>query len=230
MRGLKDTLECARGPEVAALFDAYRGQFGDNVAAEELRFQGDIDGWKRLLDERVGRFEEKFADRLAVLRDFNLEAVCSGAPGEDRNLKIETARDQVLDSLDTLEKISSRHSWTQDWEVKEHGHKQPYQLKLAYPEVKARDRKVWTVEQETDADSDKLVFSMGGSSAGACRRLNAFLNRIPEQDRLQQMQVLQRDDRITITVPKADLEKFSQVFSMDALSRFDNYARPGSEA
>lgn len=230
IRGLKDTLERAKGPEVATLFGTYRGQFGDNAVAEELSFQEDIDGWKRLLDERVGRFEEKFADRLAVLRDFNLDAVCSGAPGEDRDLKIETARDQILDSLDTLEKISSRHSWTQEWEVKERGQQQAYQLKLAYPEVKARDRTVWTVAQGTDADSDKLVFSMVASSAAACRRFDEFLNSIPEQARPQQMQVLQGGDRITITVPKADVEKFSQVFSMDELSRSDNYTRPGSQA
>ena len=226
MRGLKDTLDRAGSPEVVALFGAYRGQFGDEAPADELRFQDDIDRWKQLLDQRVQRFEEKFADRLAVLRDFNLEAVCSGAPGEDRNLKIETARDQVLDSLDTLEKISSRHAWTQEWEVSEHGHKQPYRLKLAYPEVKARDRKAWTVTEGSGPDSDKLVFSLSGASAAACQRFERFWNPIPKDAPLQQWQVSRQGDRLTVTVPKADIERFTQVFSLDALSRHDDYTRP----
>jgi hypothetical protein len=228
MRGLKDTLDRAGSGAVGDLFEAYRGQFGNNAAADELRFQEDINDWKRLLDGRVQRFEEKFADRLAVLRDFNLDAVCSGAPGEDRNLKIEAARDQVLDSLDTLEKISSRHSWTQEWEVSEHGQKQPYQLKLAYPEVKVRDRKAWTVTQGSGTDSDKLVFSLSGASAAACQRFQNFWNPIDKDPILQQWQVVRQGDRLTVTVPKADIERFSQVFSLDALSQADGYQRPGS--
>jgi hypothetical protein len=230
MRGLKDTLERTKSAEVNELFEAYRSQFGDEAAADELRFEDDIKGWKQLLDQRVQRFDEKFADRLAVLRDFDMEAVCSGAPGEDRNLKIETARDQVLDSLDTLEKISSRHAWTQEWEVNERGHKQPYRLKLAYPEVKVRDRQAWTVTQGAGRDSDKLVFSMVGTSAAACQQFESFWNPIDKDAQLQQWQVSRQGDRLTVTVPKADIEKFSQVFSMDALSRHDRYLRPESEA
>ena len=104
--------------------------------------------------------------------------------------------------------------------------KQPYRLKLAYPEVKARDRKAWTVTEGSGSDSDKLVFSLSGASAAACQRFERFWNPIPKDAPLQQWQVSRQGDRLTVTVPKADIERFSQVFSLDALSRHDDYTRP----
>ena len=227
MRGLKDTLDRVDGQEVRQLFESYKEQFGDNAASDELRFKADIEHWNALLDARVVRFREKFADRLAVY-GFDMSPALSGANAGDAIKQRETACDQVLDSLDALEKISSRHSWVQEWKAKERGRTQRYQLKLAYPEVKSADRQAWTVTQgKSVADRDSLIFTMVGSNAQATRRFDAFLGKTQPNGLPAGWKQSREHNGITLKVPKSDIGKFNELFNLDRLSQADGYVRPG---
>jgi len=202
MRGLKDTLDAAGNAGVQDIFDAYRSEFGGNTNPES-QFVPEIDGWRQSLAARADRFRKGFADRLAVY-NFQVPATDAAYPSAQH--------DKILDTLDTLEKITSEHHWTQRWTNAEG---QPVMLKLAYPDVNFKQRQAWKVNQRRDS----IVFEMETANASARRRFADFCG---EPSRLPQgFGVSVVDGRIRLEIPKTEIGAAYRLFSIQALRSHD---------
>lgn len=198
MRGLKDTLDAVGNNGVQNIFEEYRSEFGGNTNPES-QFTPEIDGWQQSLDARANRFREGFADRLAV---YNFELPATDAAHQSAQ------HDKILDTLDTLEKITSEHQWTQRWTNAEG---QPVMLKLAYPEVNFKQRQAWRVTEHDHS----IVFEMETANASARRRFADFCgepSRLPEGFKTSVV-----DGRIRLEIPKTDIGVAYGLFNIQAL-------------
>jgi hypothetical protein len=223
MRGLKDTLEKVlyAGSEVTGgIYNEYRQQFGgarQPDTQDELQFMDDVNEWRDQLEGRAKRFENAFEDRLAVY-NFDMSEIGHGVEDPmQRQALINTTHDQILDTLDTLEKITSKHSWTQEWSDSK-GAK--FGVDLVNPQVRFKDRQEWRVKEDPN-DSGRLIFEMARPNREAELRLQAFRNGLPQGANLD-MTVIGS----SISIPKSQIGSLSSYFSLDNLAKLDGHPRP----
>ena len=150
------------GSEWEGIFSEYKGQFGVDKDINS-NFADSIQAWQSGFESRADYIVDTvFKDRLAVY-DFDMDAA---DPVEK-----DTAHAQVLDMLDTFEKITSEHTWTQSWTDKEGQH---HQVDLAVPLVRADARQEWRVSEDTA--SGELVFQAVHPKKDLLERWTNFKN------------------------------------------------------
>lgn len=223
MRGLKDTLEkvlYAQGEVTGGVFNEYRKQFGGDKKSDlnkELQFAEDINKWRNELEERALRFERAFSDRLAVYK-FDMSTIADSVQDPvQRQSLINNAHDNILDTLDALEKITSKHSWTQEWSDSK-GAK--FGVDLVNPQVRFVDRQEWRVKEDPN-DSGRLIFEMVSPNREAELRLKAFRNGVPQSANLD-MAVIGG----SISIQKSQIGNLSSYFGLDNLAKLDAHPRP----
>lgn len=188
MEGVRELQRLRQGGDDLDVFEEYAGIFDGTDPG--MDFSDQIADMKKAYVERRAYILDVFADRLAVY-DFDF----AGTEGE-----VETARTNTLDVLDSLEKISSEHSWMSG------------KTELQYPEVTSR------VEWKVAEKDDVLEFRADGCGRAGRERLQSFI----DGQLSGQGYVLRRDgDALVLEIPKAQIGKAFGDFGMDNLRRHD---------
>lgn len=150
MEGVRQLREQARNGTDLEVFEDYASTFGKD-ASPGLDFSEQIGAMKKAYIERRDYIlNNVFAERLGVY-DYDFSGV--GDVGAQQE-----APKQVLDVLDTLEKITSKHTWRSG------------DIELAVPIV--TDRTAWNVKES----GGSIEFSVDNPSRSVRSRLENFIN------------------------------------------------------
>lgn len=187
--------------EWSRIFAQYKSQFGSDKDANS-NFQAAIGQWQTSFESRADDIVNNvFKDRLAVY-EFDM--------GKTDSVEKDKAHAQVLDMLDTFEKITSKHAWTQRWTDKDGT---PCRVDLAVPMVKPKDRQEWQVTE--DKQSGELVFKAVRPKKDFFDRWTQFRNSV---DRFPVVSVSSpSDSEFVVRIAKKDLESASEVFNLEQL-------------
>lgn len=198
MEGVRQLREQARNGSDLEVFEDYGATFGKD-APRGLDFGDQIGAMKKAYIERRDYIlNEVFAERLAVY-DYDFSGV--GDVGAQRE-----APKQVLDVLDTLEKITSKHTWRSG------------DIELAVPIV--TDRTEWNVKES----GGSIEFSVDNPSRSVRSRLEAFIND-SGIDR-SNYTIDTSGGRLVVRVAKADIGTAFADFSLTNLKAHDEAPKP----
>lgn len=189
--------------EWGRIFAQYKSQFGADKDANS-NFQAAIDRWQSSFESRADDIVNNvFKDRLAVY-EFDV--------GTTDPVKKDEAHAQVLDMLDTFEKITSKHTWTQRWTDKDGT---PCRVDLAFPMVKPKDRQEWRVTE--DKQSGELVFQAIRPKKDFFDRWTQFRNSV---DKFPVVSVSSpSNSEFIVRIAKKDLASAAEVFNLQQLRR-----------
>ena len=205
VKTLSDDIESAQ----TKIFKQYADQFGPS-ATNELNFTQALTAISNGYQARVNYVKDTFTDRLAVY-DWKLSA--EEALDSEPNKEFHS---QTLNTLDMLEKISSKGVTLQSGGIK-----------LEQPSVPYKNRQEWRVT-ELPGDPSKVVFApVGGSSRAAMQRLQDFAQTTFREKWKEEME----EKGITvhlgsgssdnyITVLKVEMKAANETFSVDALREY----------
>jgi hypothetical protein len=161
VRDLVKTLDNYPSSAQEKIFTDYDNAFGVACTNKELRFTREINAIREGYRNRLAYIKAVFADRLAVY-----EWTLPDQPEVNHEAN-QTFHARTLDSLDMLEKISSKGVKLKD------GH-----IELAQPTVPYGDRQEWQVKPHA-TDPDSLVFSpVNGHPKAAMTRVKDFMKKV----------------------------------------------------
>lgn len=221
MEGVRDlvgTLDNYSASEQHQVFTQYDNAFGSACTNQELRFAKEINAIRDAYRNRLEYIKTVFADRLAVY-----EWTLPGKPDVNQ-AENQVFHAQTLDTLDMLEKIS-----TKDVKL------QKDSIQLAQPSVPYDKRQAWQVKAHA-SDPDCLVFSpVKGNPKEAIARLQNFLMKNSGNDWRQQMEesgITFRGDAgradSQLVIRKDKMEAAKRVFSVEELRKFFAMQQPPS--
>ena len=194
MEGVRKLQALAQTNDDVKVFEDYEAAFrGEDD--DRLDFRAEIKSMKSAYQKRRDYIlQTVFADRLKV---YGYDMSTLG----DNDAR-ETAKKQVLDILDMLEKISSKHKWMSD------------NTELAYPILTGR-RSEWKVTEQ----GSNIEFSIEKPSRSARGMLDNFMSAMHIDD--QYTVTTRQDGTIVLTVPKAQIGAAYGHFGVDNLRRHD---------
>jgi hypothetical protein len=161
VRDLVKTLDNYPSSAQNQIFTDYDNAFGVACTNKEFRFTREINAIREGYRNRLEYIKTVFSERLAVY-DWTL----SGQPDVDHEAN-QTFHANTLDSLDMLEKISSKGVKLKDGDVE-----------LAQPTVPYGNRQEWQVKPHA-TDPDCLVFSpVNGHPKAAMTRVKDFMKKV----------------------------------------------------
>jgi hypothetical protein len=194
MEGVRKLQELRESGEDLQVFDDYAREFNKDKQPG-MDFEDQINSMKGAYEQRRDYIlDDVFKERLGVY-DYDMSGV------GDANAQ-ETAKKQTLDVLDTLEKITSKHSWMSG------------NTELEYPTVSKRTE--WNVKES----GDNVEFSVARPSRDARRQLESFM----AERGLDQGQYdirRQQDGSLVLSVPKTELGTAFRDFSVQNLRAHD---------
>jgi len=216
VRNLIATRDKNKPSEQDKIFSAYDHAFGADGDNAKLKFGKQINEIKASYNRRLAYIETVFKDRLAVY-----EWTLPGQP-DVNHVENQAFHAQTLDTLDMLEKISSKGVKFQDGGIQ-----------LAYPSVPYGKRQEWQVKPDA-SDPDCLVFSpVKGHPQDAIARLQDFSKNIWGEDWREKFEASGITFRAgsgtadgQLVIRKDQMEAAMQTFSVEAFRAFFENQQP----